>query len=219
MKRDLPIYQLQIDELENKIMHTVSIVEHPAIERNFHAFSKEENLTTEKFAFANEDKMILYGVAIVPDVLLYRKLNGQEFYAQFTKEDIETIVHVFMKRGLLNNLNVNHTPKDAKSYIFQSIIQGDKDGFRAPSVLGDVPVGSWVIGVQVQDPELWQDIKAGKRNGFSIEGLFKMILQDKVVKSEEQKYTNNLTEAEPTEKELKALFNQLEAYSRYLTKN
>lgn len=58
MKKDLPVYQIEIDELENMIVDMVSIVEHPAIEKNFIAFSSE-NKTPKKesnYKFSNDEK-------------------------------------------------------------------------------------------------------------------------------------------------------------------
>ena len=37
----------------------------------------------------------------------------------------------------------------------------------------NAPVGSWVISMKIEDDELWQQIKEGKKyTGFSIEGFF-----------------------------------------------
>ena len=39
----------------------------------------------------------------------------------------------------------------------------------------EAPDGSWIIGVKVDDSNVWNDIKAGKVQGFSIEGMFEFI--------------------------------------------
>ena len=36
----------------------------------------------------------------------------------------------------------------------------------------DVPIGTWMVAMRVQDPAVWKKIKAGELNGFSIEGNF-----------------------------------------------
>jgi len=38
----------------------------------------------------------------------------------------------------------------------------------------DLPDGTWVVGVKVLNPEVWADIKTGKRKGFSVEGVFQL---------------------------------------------
>jgi hypothetical protein len=49
-----------------------------------------------------------------------------------------------------------------------------KEGENDKSVhLGiDVPVGTWLIGSKVDNPEIWASVKEGKVKGFSIEGYF-----------------------------------------------
>ncbi|WP_313235748.1 XkdF-like putative serine protease domain-containing protein [Sphingobacterium multivorum] len=210
MKKDIPIYQIQIDELENMIVDVVSIVEHPAIQRDFLAFNDEvkNEKETAKYKFSNEDEMQLLGVAMIPDEPIYRydKVSGEEFYVEFSKEEIEKIVKVFMKKGLTKSMNIEHKANEnANSFIFQSFITSDK--IPAPAILGDVPNGSWVIGVQVENIDLWNDIKAGKRNGFSIEGLFKLLETNKTIKENHSDVNND--------EELETLFNQLSNYLKY----
>jgi hypothetical protein len=36
----------------------------------------------------------------------------------------------------------------------------------------DAPDGSWFCSMLVENDEVWQQVKAGKINGFSIEGIF-----------------------------------------------
>jgi hypothetical protein len=38
-----------------------------------------------------------------------------------------------------------------------------------------LPDGTWVVGVKVLNDEVWSDIKAGKRKGFSVEGVFELM--------------------------------------------
>lgn len=212
MKKELPVYTIHIDELENRIVNMVSIVQHPAIEKSFLAFSDDSKneKTSANYKFSNDEKMQLLGVALIPNTPIYRKQDGEEFYVEFTENEIETIVKVFMKKGLTNNMNVEHTKKNANSFIFQSFITDDK--IKTPELLGDVPVGSWIIGVQVEDVDLWQDIKAGKKNGFSIEGLFNLLLTDKVIKQNFSK-----TELEKHDNEdLESLFKTYTNYLKYL---
>jgi hypothetical protein len=45
--------------------------------------------------------------------------------------------------------------------------------------------GSWMMSYKVEDRKLWKEIKAGKYNGFSIEGVF-IKYPIKVKKAEQQ---------------------------------
>ena len=219
MKKDIPLYTIHIDEIENMIVDVVSIVEHPAIQRDFLAFSKSTK-HVNKYKFSDDEKMQLLGLALIPNEPIYRiDENGEEFYVMFTVEEIEKIVKVFMKNGLTRSMNIEHDPnKKADSFIFQTFITDDK--IKAPALLGEVPNGSWVIGVQVEDIQLWNDIKAGKRNGFSVEGLFKLLETNKVIQEGDEKVEINITEIDEviTDEEIEKLYSQLENYFKYLIK-
>jgi len=175
MKRNLPIYNIEISEKEEMFVDMVSIVESPAMEANFLSFSKNK----PKLAFSDNEKKELLGVALTPDKPIYRNIDGEEFYVVFSKETIREIVQVLFKKGLSASMNIEHSDVDANSYIFQSFIVDKSQGISAPTKLGDVVDGSWVIGVKVDDEQLWRDIKSGKKNGFSVEGLFKLVGIDK----------------------------------------
>ena len=47
-----------------------------------------------------------------------------------------------------------------------------------------MPEGTWMVSLKVEDDQLWQEIKAGKYKGFSIEGLFKFKKSSRKVKQE-----------------------------------
>jgi hypothetical protein len=36
----------------------------------------------------------------------------------------------------------------------------------------DLPVGTWMISMKVNNDDVWKDVKEGKVKGFSIEGQF-----------------------------------------------
>ena len=65
----------------------------------------------------------------------------------------------------------------------------------------DVPVGTWMGSVKVDNDEIWNDyVKTGKVKGFSIEGYF----ADKLERPKEKK-EENLSEDEKVIDELKKL--------------
>ncbi len=173
MKKKLKKYELKINAADNSIVSGIALVEQPAIESNFLAFSKEYQY--QDFA-ANDDKQELLGAAMIPDQLIYRfdKKTKEEFEVFFTSETIREIAQQYFKSGFQSNMNLNHSSVPAKSYIFQSFIVDSARGVNAPTGI-DAPNGSWIIGVKVEDKDVWNDIKAGKTKGFSIEGMFEFI--------------------------------------------
>jgi hypothetical protein len=169
----MKVYRLTISPEDDSYVFAVADVEHPAIESEFIAFDKsQQNIS---FA-ADEEKMELLGAALIPDKMIYRRdeKTNEEFYVYFTKEDIRVIAQEFFKQGFNDNVNLDHTTKKSKSYIFQSFIVDHSKGIHGPEQLS-LPEGSWVIGKKILDKQEWEDIKAGKRNGFSVEGVFQML--------------------------------------------
>jgi len=167
MNKQLKVYNIVLNEEQGYEVDFVSIVENPAIESEFLKFSESTRLT-----FSGDEQKELLGVALIPDLPIYREVNGREFYVTFSKDTIRTIAQNFFKKNYSNNMNVEHTSEDAKSYIFQSYLVNRDMGLYPPKSLEEAPDGSWIIGVKVENDELWEDIKSGKRKGFSVEGLF-----------------------------------------------
>lgn len=167
MQKKLPVFKLEIDDTKS-FVDAIALVEYPAIEVDFIAFSNEPELKQYKF---DDSKMELLGPALIPEQRIYRNDNGKEYHVFFSKETVRQIAQSFFKRGNQSQLNIEHTDKDADSYVFQSMIVDRTKGI-APM---DLPDGAWVVGVKVLNADIWKDIKEGKRKGFSIEGIFEMI--------------------------------------------
>jgi hypothetical protein len=81
--------------------------------------------------------------------------------------DAETILkmaHDFAKNLRFDQIDVEHDGKAREGCcVVESFIarKGDPDFIE----------GSWVVGVHVGDDELWQKVKKGEINGFSVEAL------------------------------------------------
>ncbi|OYD44889.1 hypothetical protein CHU00_14845 [Sphingobacterium cellulitidis] len=228
--KELPIYEARINPEDDKIVDMVSIVESPAVttynkklfgEGNFLAFKKQ--LKEQQLMFSTDDEMTLFGIAMMANEPIYRKVENEEFYVMFSKETISQIVHTFFQKSLNHNLNVDHQKIDAKSYIYQSIIIDEKKGIKAPEQFGEVSDGSWLIGVKVNDPQLWKDIKAGKKNGFSVEGMFELfdrnVWMEVEMDSDVEVKNIDITPIEENEEfNFKSVSNQIEYYLNKLTK-
>lgn len=126
-----------------------------------------------KFA-TDEEKKTLVGAAMIPDMLIYRREdNGKEYYVKFSKETIAKVAEKFMGELRIHNTNLEHKGEvDGKSFVFESWIVETPDD-KANTKYGlDVPVGTWMVKMKVNDPKVWEEVKAGKYKGFSIEGNF-----------------------------------------------
>lgn len=169
----LPVIELKIDEANESFVSAIALVENPAIESDFIAFNSIQNFTI------NDEKQELIGAAMIPDKPIYRNGTNGDFYAVFSKDTIRQIAQVFAQKGLFNNTNIEHTITPADSFVFQSyIVDGSKD-INSPKGI-EAPDGSWIVGVKVVNPTVWQAIKKGQVKGFSVEGVFALFPTDQL---------------------------------------
>jgi len=171
MKKSLPLVELTISPDTGSFVSAIALVESPAIESDFIAFSSK----TKQYFSSNDEKMELIGCAMIPDQAIYRNSPDLGEYAvTFSADTIRQIAQVYAAKGLFNQTNLEHTSTPADSYVFQSYITDESKGISAPKGI-DVPDGSWIVGVKVNNPDVWSEIKEGKVKGFSVEGIFNLI--------------------------------------------
>ena len=149
-------------------VEAISLVEFPAIESNWIALKKEVKLE----ALDNERRM-LYGPALIPDkpILRIDKETGEEYYIVFDKETIYNCAHSFMKNGFQSANTYEHA-KPIEGVTVVESWHKERENDKSVHLGIDVPVGTWLIGSKVDNPEIWANVKAGKVKGFSIEGYF-----------------------------------------------
>ena len=167
----MDIVELILDEENDEMIgiEAVSIVSQPAIEESFVALSSDEI----KLAKVDDEKRIVMGAALVPNKMIFRKRNDTMFYVYFSKETIRRASELFFQNGNQNNATLEHEMKANNLTVVESWIVEDEAKDKSAIYNLDLPVGSWVISMKIEDDELWQQIKEGKKyTGFSIEGYF-----------------------------------------------
>ena len=183
------IVELIIDEeAELYGIDAISIVDRPAIELDFIAL-KEQKLA---FAEADADKRILLGPALVPDKPIYRRNGDDEFYVYFSKGTVRKASELYLKHGNQANHTLEHEHKINGLTVVESWIVENKEQDKSALYGLDVPVGTWMVAVKVDNEAIWQEwVKEGKVKGFSIEGYF----ADKMKKNSEDEMLAELTRA------------------------
>lgn len=182
---EITSFDVWVDEDETTGVDMISLVRRPAIMEDFIALEDEQSDLYKQVILSEDDKQIITGPALIPDIEIIRKDDdGTPFYIRYSRETIERIAQKFAK--LRSNYSVIKDHKKdkiaEKTFIYESWITGAKD---KSSELGfDVPEGTWMVSLKVEDDQLWQEIKAGKYKGFSIEGLFKFKKSSRKVKQE-----------------------------------
>ena len=167
------VFYINIDD-ELTGINAISLVESPAVEKDFLCFSKEKE--TIKLNFDNA-KRVISGVVCLADTPIYRYNERYgEYYVVFSKETIQKMVEKFAKMDLFKSVNLQHD--DTKFvdgiYMFESYIINKERGIN-PVEFSDIPDGSWIASYKVENDELWDEIINGnKLNGFSLQGLFEL---------------------------------------------
>lgn len=177
-----PLLRLTINGEEDGV-NIISLVEFPAVERNFIQLSKEVKLSL------NEEKRELLGVALIPNFPIYRRDEQGEYYITFTAESIRKIAIDFYKKLNVNMADMEHTHdmEDGITY-FQSMIL-DKENGICPTAFKDLPDGTWIVGCKIDNINVWNAVKSGEVKGFSIDGYFHAEEPEKQEEKPEEKST------------------------------
>lgn len=148
----------------------VSLVKDPAIEETLLKFSKEEE---GKLHFFNDEKRIIYSVAMIPNKLIFRKdIKGEPAQVFYDEKAIEDFQQAYFRKSDLST-NINHSEFNTQGvFPFENWIVGDDN--KAELLGLNAPKGSLVMGFKIDNDEVWNEIKNGNLDGLSIEGLTKI---------------------------------------------
>jgi len=164
----LPFFEYRLtDDVEG--LSAIALVEAPATGVNYQAFAPQ------KFEVLNEEKRIVVGAAMIPDLPIYRRDERGEYYAIFKKDTINQLVQKYFKEQKTTEFNEMHDPllKLEDVYVYQSFITDKELGILPPKGFENVAEGTWFIAAKVDNDEAWAKVKKdGLLKGFSVEGFF-----------------------------------------------
>lgn len=167
----LPVYKALITD-EDEGIFVISLVDMPATEVNWMCFNKNEKRQT--FKITNAEQHILSGVVMTADTPIYRvSPEGQEYYIMFTKDVIQKMAEKMLSDNTFNNIDIQHNGEllpEGQVKLVELFICDKNKGIN-PNYI-DVPNGSLMANYKVYDENLWNEIKNGDLNGFSLEGYF-----------------------------------------------
>jgi len=132
----------------------------------------DENPVMEKFVElkkVDDDKRIVYAIVYSPGEV---DAHGDTADA----ETIEKAAYNFMKRGITKNVDKGHDYKADEGFVAESWITKEND-----SLFPDSPIGSWAVGIKVENDETWQQIKKGEITGLSLAGFARVEVIEKSV--------------------------------------
>ena len=124
--------------------------------------------------FSMEEKMVV-GPAMIPDKMIIRRneITGEIYYVYFTEETIKKLQQKFMLEKLLDKTNIEHGRKFLNGVsVVESWIVDDPKHDKQQVFGMDYPKGTWMVSMKILDDAIWQKVKDGKLNGFSVQGYF-----------------------------------------------
>ena len=124
--------------------------------------------------FSVEERMVV-GAAMVPDKMIIRRneITGEIYYVYFTAETIKKLQQKFMIEKLLDKTNVEHGRKFLNGVsVVESWIVDDPEHDKQQVFGMSYPKGTWMCSMKIEDDAIWQKIKEGKLNGYSVQGYF-----------------------------------------------
>jgi hypothetical protein len=182
----MDLFTLDLPEGENKEFQ-IALVDEPAIESDWIAFSKKDNqfnfsttgdnfkLISRNFSIESEDKRIISGYAMIADLEIprYDEVRGT-YNVVFRKEAIEKIWLNFQRNNLNTNTNIMHQTNEFAKGVFvcESVFIDSERGAKAHEGFEQEADGSWFISMKIENDEVWKQVKEGAFKGFSIEGRF-----------------------------------------------
>jgi len=165
----MKIIELILDEDEAIGVEAISVVENPAIESDFIALNNQEI----KLAEISKEKRLLMGALLIPKKPIYRRNGEDEYYVFFSADTVLKASQMYLQNGNQSNSTLEHDGKLSGLTLVESWIVEDKAKDKTALYDLDVPVGTWMGSVKVDNDEVWNDyILTKKCKGFSIEGYF-----------------------------------------------
>jgi hypothetical protein len=168
----MELIELIIDEKNpDHGIDAVSVVESPAIEENFIALNKQQVQLKE----IDQEKRILMGPALTPNKKIYRKddKTNREWEIFFSEKTVRKAMELFFQRGNQGQATYEH--KDAYvpgMTVVESWLIEDSEKDKSTLYGFDLPKGTWMISMKVENDDIWKKVKSGEVKGFSIEGYF-----------------------------------------------
>lgn len=166
----LPVYEIMIEDGDETGISLISLVEDPAMMVKGMAFSNESSMS---FKEVSADKQIIVGPALIPDMRIYREDDKYgKYYVIFSKETIAKMVEKFNKYGSNRKINIDHSNQMVDAFIMEDWIVEDTVYDKSRKYGFEVPVGTYMIMVKIEDKDFWNtEVKGNGKFGFSIEGM------------------------------------------------
>ena len=170
----LDLFELIIDESTDDEVFALSLVSEPAIQSNFIYFNKQGKKIEVKFASIDDEKRLIVGPILVPDMKILRQdsPNEKQYEVFFSKDTVRQAAQKYLADNHTNDITIEHKkPVDGVSLVESWIV--DSTVYDKSKNYGlNAKVGTWMGVFKVNNQSVWEQVKAGDYKGISLEGIF-----------------------------------------------
>ncbi len=191
--------------LKNIDIHFISLVKSGANKKHIIYKSNSEDQPTFtreiKIAKVDSDKRMVYGIVYSPEELD----TDNEFS---TASEIEKASHNFMKNARTTQIDKQHNEDANNGFVAENWITKEND-----SIFSEQPVGSWAVGIKIENDDTWEEVKKGEIKGLSMGGFSEKETIETTEKSDKNivnKFIETVKKAlqqKPIEKDFNSNFN------------
>ena len=121
--------------------------------------------------FSNEKERILTQPILIPEQRIFRKsVEGQPANVFVTAETIKKYAINFAKQGFQNNSYLHHDEIIEGVTTFESWIIEDPQNDKSNSLgFKDLPKGTWMVSMKINNDEVWKRIESNEITGLSVD--------------------------------------------------
>ena len=169
-EKNIRIYEVVEDESE---VFKISLVEEPAIEASMVYFAKQR---PEFVTLESDERHMIFAPVLRPDFPIYRRdWDGEEYYIRFSKKSVERLAHDYLRNGYQWNWSTDHEKDVPELTLVESWIKmSENDKSVTLGLDPGLEIGTWFVGVYVNNVEVWERVKSGDFGGLSMEALLRL---------------------------------------------
>jgi len=165
---EIKLIEWEVDDVMGELRR-ISLVSEPAIEEDFLLFGSD----TMKFKTIDNEKRVLTGPAMRPNINIPRKdEEGNLYYGFFSEDTVRKCAEIFFKSNSnANRTNLEHEFEIDGVFVFESWIVEDPEMDKS-KYLGfkNIKKGDWFVSMKVENETVWNNyLKTGLIKGFSVE--------------------------------------------------
>ena len=168
----LPLWEAKININDEETgMFCISLVEAPATESNFLAFSEDKELL--KYSVQDDEQRKVFGLIMAADMPIYRRTaDGYEYFITYSRQTLADMMEKYFKQGYQNQVDTNHNFQLEEGITLTQMFVKDTDKGVNPKGFEEYADGSIFAEFHILNDDVWTSIKAGEYKGFSLAGYF-----------------------------------------------